>query len=126
MYHAKEGTLVDDELKHRLMGKEILASQFVDDFAKMGTEREAEGRVGRRASAPDRGGYWHVRGRRPLLVEGRQEGLQEGILQGKEAILGNGRTLFARLRLSTEQAMDALDISPGKRDRIREKLLPSS
>ena len=38
MYHAKEGTLVDEELKHRLMNKEILAyiaSQFVDDFAHM-------------------------------------------------------------------------------------------
>ena len=39
MYHAKEGTLVDEELKDRLMNKEILAyiaSQFVDDFAMMG------------------------------------------------------------------------------------------
>ena len=38
MYHAKEGTLVDEELKDRLMNKEILAyiaSQFVDDFAHM-------------------------------------------------------------------------------------------
>ena len=38
MYHAKEGTLVDEELKNRLMNKEILAyiaSQFVDDFAHM-------------------------------------------------------------------------------------------
>ena len=38
MYHAKEGTLFDEELKHRLMSKEILAyiaSQFVDDFAHM-------------------------------------------------------------------------------------------
>ena len=39
MYHAKEDTLVDEELKDRLMNKEILAyiaSQFVDDFAMMG------------------------------------------------------------------------------------------
>ena len=38
MYHAKEDTLVDEELKDRLMNKEILAyiaSQFVDDFAHM-------------------------------------------------------------------------------------------
>ena len=38
MYHAKDDTLVDEELKDRLMNKEILAyiaSQFVDDFAHM-------------------------------------------------------------------------------------------
>ncbi|MDD7201322.1 MAG: hypothetical protein SPF89_02660, partial [Sphaerochaetaceae bacterium] len=39
MDFAKDDILVDEELKHRLMSKEILAylaSQFVDDFAKMG------------------------------------------------------------------------------------------
>ena len=38
MDFAKDDTLVDEELKHRLMNKEILAyiaSQFVDDFAHM-------------------------------------------------------------------------------------------
>ena len=72
---------------------------------------------------------------RSLWKEGRQEGLQEGIQQGRregilqgkeEAVLENVRTLSARLHLSAEQAMDALDIPPEEREGIREKLLPSS
>ena len=72
---------------------------------------------------------------RSLWKEGRQEGLQEGIQQGRregilqgkeEAVLENVRTLSARLHLSAEQAMDALDIPPEEREGIRKKLLPSS
>ncbi|MCI6673668.1 MAG: hypothetical protein MR519_04875, partial [Spirochaetaceae bacterium] len=66
-------------------------------------------------------------GRQEGIQEGVQQGRREGILQGKEeAVLENVRTLSARLHLSAEQAMDALDIPPEERDRIREKLLPSS
>ena len=67
------------------------------------------------------------RGREQGLKEGIQQGRREGILQGKaEAVLENVRTLSARLHLSAEQAMDALDVPPEERERIREKLLPSS
>ena len=67
------------------------------------------------------------RGREQGLKEGIQQGRREGILQGKEeAVLENVRTLSARLHLSTEQAMDALDIPPEEREGIRKKLLPSS
>ena len=64
---------------------------------------------------------------RSLWKEGRQEGLQEGIQQGKEStLLENIQSLVKRLHLSPEQAMDVLDIPPEERERIREKLLPSS
>ena len=64
---------------------------------------------------------------RSLWKEGRKEGLQEGIQQGKEStLLENIQSLVEQLHLSPEQAMDALDIPPEERDRIREKLLPSS
>ncbi|MCI6675146.1 MAG: hypothetical protein MR519_12480, partial [Spirochaetaceae bacterium] len=68
---------------------------------------------------------------RSLWKEGRQEGLQEGIQQGREEgreanLLENIQSLVKRLHLSTEQAMDALDIPPEERDRIHKKLLPSS
>jgi flagellar biosynthesis/type III secretory pathway protein FliH len=67
------------------------------------------------------------RGREQGLKEGIQQGRREGILQGKEeAVLENVRTLSARLHLSAEQAMDALDIPPEEREGIRKKLLPSS
>ena len=56
-----------------------------------------------------------------------KEGLQEGIQQGKEStLLENIQSLVKRLHLSTEQAMDALDIPPEEREGIRKKLLPSS
>ena len=64
---------------------------------------------------------------RSLWKEGRQEGLQEGVQQGKEStLLENIQSLVKRLHLSTEQAMDVLDIPPEEREGIRKKLLPSS
>jgi flagellar biosynthesis/type III secretory pathway protein FliH len=61
------------------------------------------------------------------IQQGRREGIQEGVQQGKEAnLLENIQSLVKRLHLSTEQAMDALDVPPEERDRIRKKLLPSS
>ena len=64
---------------------------------------------------------------RSLWKEGRQEGLQEGIQQGKEStLLENIQSLVEQLHLSPEQAMDALKVPSQDRERIREKLLPSS
>ena len=171
MDFAKDDTLVDEELKHRLMNKEILAyiaSQFVDDFAHMSWRQVLpylEDPLGGGVSKGERSERlkdgWDVElppqeeedtgmfegAGRSLWKEGRQEGLQEGlrqgrqegiqegvqqgrregILQGKEeAVLENVRTLSARLHLSAEQAMDALDIPPEEREGIRKKLLPSS
>ena len=61
------------------------------------------------------------------IQQGRREGIQEGVQQGKEStLLENIQSLVKRLHLSAEQAMDALDIPPEERERIREKLLPSS
>ena len=66
-------------------------------------------------------------GRQEGIQEGVQQGRREGILQGKEAnLLENIQSLVKRLHLSTEQAMDALDIPPEEREGIRKKLLPSS
>ncbi|MCI6674047.1 MAG: hypothetical protein MR519_06835, partial [Spirochaetaceae bacterium] len=60
---------------------------------------------------------------RSLWKEGRQLGREEG----KEAtLLENIQSLVKRLHLSTEQAMDVLDIPPEEREGIRKKLLPSS
>ncbi|MDD7201258.1 MAG: hypothetical protein SPF89_01750, partial [Sphaerochaetaceae bacterium] len=59
---------------------------------------------------------------RSLWKEVRQQGIQEG--KGT-TLRENIRSLVKRLHLSTEQAMDALDIPPDERDRIRKKLLPS-
>ena len=60
---------------------------------------------------------------RSLWKEGRQLGREEG----REAnLLENIQSLVKRLHLSTEQAMDALDIPPEEREGIRKKLLPSS
>ncbi len=62
------------------------------------------------------------------MFEGAGRSLwKEGVQQGKEAtLLENLQSLVKRLHLSTEQAMDALDIPPEKREGIRKKLLPSS
>ena len=65
--------------------------------------------------------------RRESEKRGREQGLKEGIQQGKEEnLLENIQSLVKRLHLSTEQAMDALDIPPEEREGIRKKLLPSS
>ena len=66
-------------------------------------------------------------GRQEGIQEGVQQGRREGILQGKEAnLLEHIQSLVKRLHLSTEQAMDVLDIPPEEREGIRKKLLPSS
>ena len=143
MYHAKEGTLVDEELKDRLMSKEILAyiaSQFVDDFAHISWKQVLpylEDPLGGGVSKGERSERlkdgWDVE--LPPQEEGDTgmfEGAgrslwKEGVQQGKEAtLLENLQSLVKRLHLSTEQAMDALDIPPEKREGIRKKLLPSS
>ena len=65
--------------------------------------------------------------RRESEKRGREQGLKEGIQQGKEEnLLENIQSLVKRLHLSTEQAMDALRVPSQDRERIREKLLPSS
>ena len=147
MYHAKEGTLVDEELKDRLMNKEILAyiaSQFVDDFAHMSWKQVLpylEDPLGGGVSKGERSERlkdgWDVElppqeeedtgmfegAGRSLWKEGRQLGREEG----KEAtLLENIQSLVEQLHLSPEQAMDALDIPPEEREGIRKKLLPSS
>ncbi|MDY6344024.1 MAG: hypothetical protein SPL79_07005, partial [Sphaerochaetaceae bacterium] len=64
---------------------------------------------------------------RSLWKEGRQEGLQEGVQKGKEStLLENIQSLVEQLHLTPEQAMDALRVPSQDRERIREKLLPSS
>ena len=62
------------------------------------------------------------------MFEGAGRSLwKEGVQKGKEEnLLENIQSLVEQLHLSPEQAMDALDIPPEERDRIREKLLPSS
>ena len=66
-------------------------------------------------------------GRQEGLRQGRQEGLQEGVQQGKEStLLENIQSLVEQLHLTPEQAMDALRVPSQDRERIREKLLPSS
>ena len=143
MYHAKEGTLVDEELKDRLMNKEILAyiaSQFVDDFATMGWRQVLpylEDPLGGGVSKGERSERlkdgWDVElppqeEEDTGMFEGAGRSLwKEGVQQGKEAtLLENLQSLVKRLHLSTEQAMDALDIPPEEREGIRKKLLPSS
>ena len=143
MYHAKEGTLVDEELKDRLMNKEILAyiaSQFVDDFAHMSWKQVLpylEDPLGGGVSKGERSERlkdgWDVElppqeEEDTGMFEGAGRSLwKEGVQQGKEAtLLENLQSLVKRLHLSTEQAMDALDIPPEKREGIRKKLLPSS
>ena len=143
MYHAKEGTLVDEELKDRLMSKEILAyiaSQFVDDFAHMSWKQVLpylEDPLGGGVSKGERSERlkdgWDVElppqeEEDTGMFEGAGRSLwKEGVQQGKEAtLLENLQSLVKRLHLSTEQAMDALDIPPEKREGIRKKLLPSS
>ena len=65
--------------------------------------------------------------RRESEKRGREQGLKEGIQQGKEStLLENIQSLVEQLHLTPEQAMDALDVPPEERDRIRKKLLPSS
>ena len=143
MYHAKDDTLVDEELKHRLMNKEILAyiaSQFVDDFAHMSWRQVLpylEDPLGGGVSKGERSERlkdgWDVElppqeEEDTGMFEGAGRSLwKEGVQQGKEAtLLENLQSLVKRLHLSTEQAMDALDIPPEKREGIRKKLLPSS
>ena len=143
MYHAKDDTLVDEELKDRLMNKEILAyiaSQFVDDFAHMSWKQVLpylEDPLGGGVSKGERSERlkdgWDVElppqeEEDTGMFEGAGRSLwKEGVQQGKEAtLLENLQSLVKRLHLSTEQAMDALDIPPEKREGIRKKLLPSS
>ena len=65
--------------------------------------------------------------RRESEKRGREQGLKEGIQQGKEStLLENIQSLVEQLHLSPEQAMDALRVPSQDRERIREKLLPSS
>ena len=143
MDFAKDDTLVDEELKHRLMSKEILAyiaSQFVDDFAHMSWKQVLpylEDPLGGGVSKGERSERlkdgWDVElppqeEEDTGMFEGAGRSLwKEGVQQGKEAtLLENLQSLVKRLHLSTEQAMDALDIPPEKREGIRKKLLPSS
>ena len=143
MDHAKDDTLVDEELKDRLMNKEILAyiaSQFVDDFAHMSWKQVLpylEDPLGGGVSKGERSERlkdgWDVElppqeEEDTGMFEGAGRSLwKEGVQQGKEAtLLENLQSLVKRLHLSTEQAMDALDIPPEKREGIRKKLLPSS
>ena len=60
---------------------------------------------------------------RSLWKEGRQLGREEG---KEENLLENLQSLVEQLHLSPEQAMDALKVPAQDRERIREKLLPSS
>ena len=65
--------------------------------------------------------------RRESEKRGREQGLKEGIQQGKEStLLENIQSLVEQLHLTPEQAMDALRVPSQDRERIREKLLPSS
>ena len=65
--------------------------------------------------------------RRESEKRGREQGLKEGIQQGKEStLLENIQSLVEQLHLTPEQAMDALKVPAQDRDCIRKKLLPSS
>ena len=62
------------------------------------------------------------------MFEGAGRSLwKEGVQKGKEEnLLENIQSLVEQLHLSPEQAMDALKVPSQDRERIREKLLPSS
>jgi predicted transposase YdaD len=65
--------------------------------------------------------------RRESEKRGREQGLKEGIQQGKEStLLENIQSLVEQLHLTPEQAMDALRVPSQDREGIRKKLLPSS
>ena len=117
-----------------------IASQFVDDFAHMSWKQVLpylEDPLGGGVSKGERSERlkdgWDVElppqeEEDTGMFEGAGRSLwKEGVQQGKEAtLLENLQSLVKRLHLSTEQAMDALDIPPEKREGIRKKLLPSS